>query len=193
MSAPSFPVSTDVEDVYVQYQEVKVVDTGRRVVEKDNMSYNPTESNKQPSSNYSFNERDDSGVIPSPIERDGVDKQNFSVSTSQKMYSSSYSQNSVDTEERVQKVSPPRRKAHRDEKSEKLGNWLKNDGSESDLSATSYKPQNVSNFISNRVRSRPYEPEPPTPDGNINEILEVGYNFTLLVRFITLQVFFNVP
>ncbi|GFY95149.1 P-loop containing nucleoside triphosphate hydrolases superfamily protein [Actinidia rufa] len=109
MSAPSFPVSTDVEDVYEQYQEVKVVDTGRRVVEKDNMPYNPAESNKQPSSNYPFN------------------------------WARRYW---VDTEERVQKVSPPRRKAHRDEKSEKLGNWLKNDGSGSDLSATSYKPQN---------------------------------------------------
>ncbi|XP_057476918.1 kinesin-like protein KIN-13A isoform X2 [Actinidia eriantha] len=172
MSAPSFPISTDVEDVYEQYQEVKVVDTGRRVVEKDNMPYNPAESNKQPSSNYPFNGRDDTGVIPSAIEMDRVDKQNFGGSTSQKVYSSSYSQNSVDTEERVQKVSPPRRKAHRDEKSEKLGNWLKNDGSGSDLSATSYKPQNVSNFTSNSVRSRPYEPEPPTPDGNINEILE---------------------
>ncbi|GFZ13993.1 P-loop containing nucleoside triphosphate hydrolases superfamily protein [Actinidia rufa] len=109
MSAPSFPISTDVEDVYEQYQEVKVVDTGRRVVEKDNMPYNPAESNKQPSSNYPFN------------------------------WARRYW---VDTEERVQKVSPPRRKAHRDEKSEKLGNWLKNDGSGSDLSATSYKPQN---------------------------------------------------
>ncbi|PSS18221.1 Kinesin-like protein [Actinidia chinensis var. chinensis] len=171
-STPSFPISSDVEDVYEQYQEVKVVDAGRRVVEKDNTSYNPTESNKQPSSNYSFNGRDDAGVIPSAIEREGVDNQNFGASTSQKMYSSSYSQNSVDTEERVQKVSPPRRKAHRDEKSEKLGNWLKNNGTGSDLPATSYKPQNVSNFTSNNVRSRPYEPEPPTPDGNINEILE---------------------
>ncbi|KAF5944680.1 hypothetical protein HYC85_018757 [Camellia sinensis] len=176
ISASSFPVSADVEDVYEQHQEVKVVDTGgRRVVEKENPSYNPSESNKQPStfpSNYPFGEREDSGVTFGTVERERVDKQNFGGLTSQKMHSSSYLQNSVDTEERVQKVSPPRRKAHRDEKSEKPGNWLKKDGCGSDPSATSYKQQSTSNFTSSNVGSRQNEPEPPPPDRNINEILE---------------------
>ncbi|CAL5393260.1 unnamed protein product [Camellia sinensis] len=176
ISASSFPVSADVEDVYEQHQEVKVVDTGgRRVVEKENPSYNPSESNKQPStspSNYPFGEREDGGVTFGTVERERVDKQNFVGLTSQKMHSSSYLQNSVDTEERVQKVSPPRRKAHRDEKSEKPGNWLKKDGCGSDPSATSYKQQSTSNFTSSNVGSRQNEPEPPPPDRNINEILE---------------------
>ncbi|CAL5337863.1 unnamed protein product [Camellia sinensis] len=176
ISASSFPVSADVEDVYEQHQEVKVVDTGgRRVVEKENPSYNPSESNKQPStfpSNYPFGEREDGGVTFGTVERERVDKQNFGGLTSQKMHSSSYLQNSVDTEERVQKVSPPRRKAHRDEKSEKPGNWLKKDGCGSDPSATSYKQQSTSNFTSSNVGSRQNEPEPPPPDRNINEILE---------------------
>ncbi|PSR85118.1 Kinesin-like protein [Actinidia chinensis var. chinensis] len=174
ISASSFPVSADVEDVYEQHQELKAIETGRKFVDKENLSYNPSESNKQPSSfpsNYAFNGREDVGVTSGTIERQRVDKQNFGGSTSQ-LYSSSYPQNSVDTEERVQKVSPPRRKAQRDEKSEKLGNWLKTDGSGSDFSTTSYKQQSMSNFTSNNVGSRQHEPEQPPTDGNIKEILE---------------------
>ncbi|KAL6989952.1 Kinesin-like protein KIN-13A [Sarracenia purpurea var. burkii] len=171
VSALSFPISVDPVDSY-ESQEVKVVGTVKRVVEKDNLSYNPAESNKQLSSNYPFNGCEDGGVTFGAIERERVDKQNLGGSTSQNVYSSSFLQNSVDTEERVQKVSPPRRKAHRDEKSEKLGNWLKNDGTGSDISATSYKQQNMSNFTGNNFGSRQFEPEPPTADGNINEILE---------------------
>ncbi|CAL5346942.1 unnamed protein product [Camellia sinensis] len=174
ISPSTFPVSADVEDVYEQNQEVKV-DTGRRVVEKENLSYNPVESNKHPSnfpSNYPFNGHEDSsGVTSGAVERERVDKLNSGGSTSQKMYSSSYSQSTGDTEERVQKVSPPRRKSQRDEKPEKPGNWLKKDSSGSDH-FTSYKQQNNSNFTSNNAGSRQYEPELPPPDGNINEILE---------------------
>lgn len=173
ISASSFPVSADVEDDYEQYQEVKVVDTGRRVAEKE------YESNKQTSSNYAFNSREDSGVTSGPVERERVDKPNFGFSTGQKTQTSSYLQNSIDAEEKVQKVSPPRRKV-RDEKNEKLGNWLKNDSVGSDLSTTGYKQQNMSNFASKSLGSRQYEPEPPSSDGNINEILEVGYSCTLL-------------
>uniref|UniRef100_A0A5B7AI82 Kinesin-like protein n=1 Tax=Davidia involucrata TaxID=16924 RepID=A0A5B7AI82_DAVIN len=175
-SVSSFPVSADMEDVHEQHQEVKVVDTGRKVVEKEDPSYNPVDLDKQPStfpSNYPFNGREESRVTSGAMERDRVDgKNNFGGSTSQKAYSSLYLQNSVDTEEKEKKVSPPRRKTYRDEKSEKLGNWLKKDGSGSDPSATSYKLQNTSNSNTNNVGSRQYEPEPPSHDGNINEILE---------------------
>lgn len=188
ISASSFPVPADVEDDYEQYQEVKVVDTGRRVAEKE------YESNKQTSSNYAFNIREDGAVTSGPAERERVDRPNFGFSTSQKTQTgpaerervdkpnfgfstgqktqtSSYLQNSIDTEEKVQKVSPPRRKA-KDERNEKLGNWLKNDSAAPDPSTTSYKQQNMSNFASNSLGSRQYEPEPPNPDGNMNEILE---------------------
>lgn len=152
VSTSSVPVPADVEDVYEQ-QEV-VVDTGRRFVEKEGMPHNG---------------REDGGMIGLALERE---KQNFGGLTSQKNYSSSFSQNAFDTEERVQKVSPPRRKAHRDEKSEKPGNWPKKDGSGSEPSTTGYKQQNMSHLTSNSVGSREYEPEAPVPDGDINEILE---------------------
>lgn len=78
ISASSFPVPADVEDDYEQYQEVKVVDTGRRVAEKE------YESNKQTSSNYAFNIREDGAVTSGPAERERVVRPNFGFSTSQK-------------------------------------------------------------------------------------------------------------
>ncbi|CAL5349432.1 unnamed protein product [Camellia sinensis] len=95
ISTSTFLVSADVEDVYEQNQEVKV-DTRRRVVEKENLSYNLVESNKHPSSfpsNYPFSGHEDSsGVTSGATELERVDKQSFGGSTTQKMYSSSYSQ-----------------------------------------------------------------------------------------------------
>ncbi|KAE8076767.1 hypothetical protein FH972_015394 [Carpinus fangiana] len=173
-SALSLPVSVDSEDVYDQRQEVNVADTGRRVVEKESLSYNPTaDYNKQPpnfSSSYPLNGREEKGVVSSSMDRERYEMKNsYGDSTIQKAHS--YPQISVDTEEKVQKVSPPRRKVSREEKSEKLGNWMKKDSSGSDLSTTGIKLPNTGNYSTSNVGSRQYEPEPP-PDGNINAILE---------------------
>lgn len=105
-----------------------------------------------------------------PMDRERFEVNNsYGGSTSQRVYSSN-SQNSADTEEKVQKVSPPRRKVTREEKSEKMGNWVKKDGGGSDLSTTNFRQANAN---TNNVGHRQYDPEPPT-DGNINAILEVG-------------------
>ncbi|XP_041000877.1 kinesin-like protein KIN-13A [Juglans microcarpa x Juglans regia] len=175
-SASSLPVSVDSDDVYDQWQEVKVPDVGRRVVEKENASYNPTVdySNKQSSSvssSYPLNGREEKGVASGSMDRERYEMKNsYGDSTIQKS-NSSYSQNSEDTEEKVQKVSPPRRKVSREEKSEKLGNWLRKDLNGSDLSTAKTKQQNTVTYSSNNVGPRQYEPE-PLPDGNINAILE---------------------
>ncbi|XP_050240028.1 kinesin-like protein KIN-13A [Quercus robur] len=175
LPASSLPVSVESEDVFEQRQEVKVADTGRRVLEKENLSYNPTvDYSKQPSSfssSYPLNGREEKGVPSGSMDRERYEiKNSYGDSTIPKTYSS-YPQNLVDTEEKVQKVSPPRRKVSREEKSEKLGNWLRKDSSGSDISTTSTKQQNTGNYNTNNVGSRQYEPEPP-PDGNINAILE---------------------
>ncbi|KAL4642947.1 hypothetical protein ACB092_02G056500 [Castanea dentata] len=175
LPASSLPVSVESEDVFEQRQEVKVADTGRRVLEKENLSYNPTvDYSKQPSSfssSYPLNGREEKGVASGSMDRERYEiKNSYGDSTIPKTYSS-YPQNLVDTEEKVQKVSPPRRKVSREEKSEKLGNWLRKDSSGSDISTTSTKQQNTGNYNTNNVGSRQYEPEPP-PDGNINAILE---------------------
>lgn len=187
-SALSLPVSLDSEDVYDQRQEMNVADTGRRVVEKESLSYNPTaDYNKQPSnfsSSYPLNGREEKGVVSSSMDRERYEMKNsYGDSTIQKAHS--YPQISVDTEEKVQKVSPPRRKVSREEKSEKLGSWMKKDSSGSDLSTTGIKLPNTGNYSTSNVGSRQYEPEPPS-DGNINAILEVGF---LCSPVLPLQIF----
>ncbi|EOY06526.1 hypothetical protein QUC31_016225 [Theobroma cacao] len=162
-SASSLSATADVEDVYERQQEVKVVDTGRRVIEKDVHTVDSTFA-----SSYPFNGREESGMASGPMDRERFEVNNsYGGSTSQRVYSSN-SQNSADTEEKVQKVSPPRRKVTREEKSEKMGNWVKKDGGGSDLSTTNFRQANAN---TNNVGHRQYDPEPPT-DGNINAILE---------------------
>ncbi|KAB5537382.1 hypothetical protein DKX38_014915 [Salix brachista] len=171
-STSSLPVSVDVDDVY-QQQEVKVM--GRRVVEKETSSYNPTtvDYNKQPSSfpsGFSLNEREENGLSSGMADRERFESSiSFGSLASQKV-NSSYTQHSADTEEKVPKVSPPRRKISREEKSEKNGNWLKKDGSGSDPPTTNSKQQNTGNYSASNTGSRQYEPDPPV--GNINAILE---------------------
>ncbi|KAJ7980277.1 Kinesin-like protein [Quillaja saponaria] len=173
-STSSLPVSTNAEDVYDQRQEAKAMDISRRFVEKETFSYNSTANfDKQPSSfpsNYTLNGREEKGLASGSVDKERFEVKNSSGdSGSQKMYF--YNENSVDTGDKVQKVSPPRRKAFRDEKSEKPGNWQKRDGNVPDMSTSSSKPQNTGNYKSNSVGSKQYAPDPPL-DGNINAILE---------------------
>lgn len=172
-STSSLPVSADVDGVYEQ-QEVKVPDMGRRVVEKETQSFNPTvDYDKQPSSftsGFSYNGREESGLTSGLADRERYESNSsFGGLTGQKVHSF-YTQHSVDTEEKVPKVSPTRRKGSREEKSEKSGNWLKKDGSGPDLPTGNSKQQNTGNFSASNTGPRQYEPYPP--DGNINAILE---------------------
>ncbi|CAA2985918.1 kinesin KIN-13A [Olea europaea subsp. europaea] len=165
-TAPSFSVSADTEDVHEQLQESIVVDTDRRVVEKENPSYavstNDEKQHSSVSSSFTYNDRKEDGITAGGLDRDGPDVKNtFRGSASQKTYSSAYSQNSADIEGKVQKNSPPLRKAYRNEKTENPGNEPKKDGDNSDTSNTSYKQQNT---------PKKYEQSPH--DGSINEILE---------------------
>ncbi|XP_058083637.1 kinesin-like protein KIN-13A [Magnolia sinica] len=174
-SASLLPVSVELEDPFDQNQEVKVADPSRRVVE--NFSYNSTADFDRHSSsfpaNYPFNGREESGATSSSLDRERVDvKNSFGGSTSNKPFSSA--QNSYDTaeDEKVQKVSPPRRKVSREEKSEKQSNWTKKDGI-SDPPTISYKQQPMYDSSSNNVAPKQYEHEPRTShDGEINAILE---------------------
>ncbi|XP_044486794.1 kinesin-like protein KIN-13A [Mangifera indica] len=172
-SAASVPVTVEMEDDF-EPQEVKVVDIGRRVVEKETFSNPTVDFDKQQSSYYSnlpFNGREESEVASGSMDKEKFEVNSYGGSTSQKMHPS-HSQTNIDTEEKVQKVSPPRRKASRDtEKSEKLGNWLKKDSGGSDFSTTNARQQNTGSFNTNNVGPRQSEPERPT-DGNINALLE---------------------
>ncbi|XP_027164544.1 kinesin-like protein KIN-13A [Coffea eugenioides] len=193
-SAPFSSFSADVEDLVDQHQESKAVDN-RRVVQKEFTSYNSSSDvDKQPSSftsNYTSGLEESTATSSAP-DKEKSDMKNSHGGSSQKINLTSFSQIAadteekvqkvspprrkvypqipVDTEEKVQKVSPPRRKTYRDERPEKLGNWPRKDASNFD-SSSSYKQQNVNIADTNGVGSKQYEPEQPHED-SINEILE---------------------
>lgn len=186
-SSASMLYSADGDDIYERQQEPKVMDTGKRGVQRENISYNVTSDyEKQPppsSSNYAFNNRDDSGQA-SGLDKEKVDsKSAFSASNNQKTYAMP---SSVDTEETVQKVSPPRRKTYREERSEKVSNWQKKDngdekpersgwskrdGTNIDLPTVGNKQQGASISNASYMASKQSEPE-QLHDENVNEILE---------------------
>lgn len=176
-STASQIVSGDADDVYEQRQEVKIAEMGRRTVEKESFLNNSSaDFDKQAgslSSSYTLNGREEKGMASGSTDRERSDKNSYGDSNSQKMHS--YSQSTIDTE-KVPKVSPPRRKVSRDDKSEKLGNWLKKESS-GDSSMTSSKQLNVANYNTTTAGTRQNETD--TPDGNINAILEVSW-FNLL-------------
>ncbi|XP_054822006.1 kinesin-like protein KIN-13A [Prosopis cineraria] len=172
VSSISVPASTSTEDVNDQRQEVKTMEIGRRLVDKEvSLHSSAAEVDKQPSnlpSMYMFNGPEDKGVA---LERERSEAKNSinDIINNQKM--NSYSQNSIDIDEKVQKVSPPRRKPSKEEKSERSIKWLKRDANGSDLLTTNSKQQSTGNYSTNTVGSRQSEMD-LSPDGNINAILE---------------------
>ncbi|KAG4381443.1 hypothetical protein GLYMA_15G148800v4 [Glycine max] len=146
-STSSFPASAGAEDLNDQRQE-KTMDMGRKFVEKENSLHSSAAAavDKQPlsySSNYLSNGGEEKGFPSASVDRERYEvKNSHGDSTSQKM--NSYSQS--DTDEKVQKVSPPRRKGYKDEKSERPANWMKKDANGSDLFTTSSKQQSTGNY-----------------------------------------------
>lgn len=171
-SVSAIPISSEVDNVQEQYREAKG-DLGRKGAEKENFATNSSaEYDKQlPSFPTGYTSGGwDVGGTASSVDKQAHEMKNKSGgSVSQKIHSSQ-SQNSADADDKAPKVSPPRRKiSSRDERTEKLGNWLKKEGGVSE-SPISYKLQNAGNSTTNNVASR-HEPE-PSNDGNIDALLE---------------------
>lgn len=167
-SAPSLAISAEEEDLIEQIQESKIPFLSRRVVEKESSSYNISNgSDRQPASfpsNSTFNGQEGGGATSGVNGSDRLEAKNAYGGPSS-------------TEERVQKVSPPRRKANRDEKTEipeRPGNSLKKDASNLDLSSKGYKELNLSSL---NIRSIGSKQDSPSQDDNVNEILEVSNKY----------------
>ena len=137
LSTSSFPASAGAEEFNDQRQEVKTVDMGRKVVEKENSLYSSApDVDKQPSSFSSsslFNGREEKGLASASMDRERFEvKNSYTDSTSQKM--NPYSQNDVN--EKVQKVSPPRRErfqvknSYSDSTSQSMNSYSQNDTNE---------------------------------------------------------------
>ncbi|KAG1365237.1 kinesin-like protein KIN-13A [Cocos nucifera] len=159
------------EDLHEQNQEVKVAELPRRNVES--LSYNSmSELDRNSSSmmsNYTHNGREESVATSGSFERERVDMKSNQSSYNNKLYSSV--QNAFDNqdEEKVSKVSPPRRKVSREEKSEKMNNWSRKDTA-NELPVTGRKQQQMFDSASNV--SRQYEQEVSCKDGEIDALLE---------------------
>ncbi|OIT31518.1 PREDICTED: kinesin-like protein KIN-13A [Nicotiana attenuata] len=165
-SVPTSAVSAGARDAYEQPQESILSEASRR-----------TGFDKQPSSvgsNLTVTGWEESGANSGGMERDRFEVKNaYGISAGQKLYSTTNLQSS-DVEDKVPKVSPPRRKVYRDEKPEKLerpGNWSRKDFSSADSSSTSYRQQPTSTPTKSNG-SRQNEASSPPRDENINEILE---------------------
>ncbi|KAF6142599.1 hypothetical protein GIB67_015085 [Kingdonia uniflora] len=181
LSVPSLPVFVESEDVFDLTQEVKYADMGKKVIEKEHFSSSSTaEIDAQPSTlpsnyysssslpHYPFN-----GASYSSQDRERADtKIPIGGLTSHKSYPSGQNINQTLEGERIPKVSPPRRKVSKEEKSEKHVNWIVKDSGASNLSTTHYKQQITSDSNSDRAGSRQSEPLQPLREGNINAILE---------------------
>ena len=181
--ASSQLASNDAEDVFEPPQEYNAQETGRRV-EKDSSYSTSGIEFKQPTnypSSYPVSFKEESGIPSISMDRGRSDTSNSfgGGSTSQRIQSSSYSQDASDQEEKVKKVSPTRRKVPREEKPERYLNLSKRDSiSASDVPATINFRQLNSTAASRNTSdgsSRQYETitEPPSPDENISALLEV--------------------
>lgn len=176
---PTSAVSAGARDAYEQPQESILSEVSRR-----------TGFDKQPSSvgsNLTVTGWEESGANSGGMDRDRDRfevKNAYGISAGQKLYSSTNLQSS-DVEDKVPKVSPPRRKIYRDEKPEKLerpGNWSRKDFLSADSSSTSYRQQPTSTPTKSNG-SRQNEASSPPRDENINEILEVSLLFAFCFSF----------
>ncbi|KAL5065442.1 hypothetical protein RYX36_027179 [Vicia faba] len=167
-STSSLPDSACAEDFYDQRQQVRTTDMGRKVIEKEPSLYSSAaDVDKQPSSFSSsslFNGREEKGLPYVSMDRNRLEVKNVTV---QKM--NPYSQN--DADEKVLKVSPPRRKGTKEEKPERSLNWPKRDVNGSDHFITSSKQQSTGSFNTVTAGSRQPETE-SSPDVNNSAVLE---------------------
>ncbi|KAL6522841.1 Kinesin-like protein KIN-13A [Orobanche hederae] len=169
-SAPTLSATTETtEDLYEQLQVSKVVDTSRRqLVDKETSYFNDEKFPSKFSSNSNFNGREEGEVAAGEKERTLDVKNAFRVPPREKSFSMGYPQSSTDVEEKAEKVSPPRQKAFRDERFEKLP---KKESDNSDVSPSSYRQRFVNNSSATSSGAKQCEPE-PSVDGRMNEILE---------------------
>ncbi|CAI0467456.1 unnamed protein product [Linum tenue] len=172
MPSASLAVPTDTDDMFEQREEAKPVDMVRRHIEKE-------DHDRQPSSfpsSYNFNGRQqESGSTSSLTDRERIEFNNSSGGQPNAKSYTSYSQPPAEPEEKVQKVSPPRRKGpSREEKADKSTNWGKKDsGGTSDVVPTTVNSKKDSSSTTNLPTiGRRHRESDPSSDGSINAILE---------------------
>jgi kinesin family member 2/24 len=191
-SAPSFPLSAEAEEIPTQIQEKKPVDTYRNPAENFTFNSEPDRDSFSMIPNYSNRGKEENGAASG-----FSDKERFDSKSSQTAYNSKVQlvQNSVNIqeEEKVTKVSPPRRKAYREDKSERQSNYTKKDNG-LETGRAGYKVQQAKQLqqqqrlpsaSASQASSRQSEKESSCDDVEIDAILEVS-NISYIMQCIVL-------
>uniref|UniRef100_A0A0D9WCZ4 Kinesin-like protein n=1 Tax=Leersia perrieri TaxID=77586 RepID=A0A0D9WCZ4_9ORYZ len=178
-SAPSYPMPIETEEIANQIQEKRPVETSRKVAENATSvsSMEPDRNSVSMIPSYSNRGREENGSS-GLNDRDRVDLNSSRTGYNNKpqpVQNSAYAQE----EEKVTKVSPPRRKAYRDDKPERQSNYMKKD-SGPETSRTGYKvhqakqlqQQRPTSASASQASSRQSEKESSCDDVEIDAILE---------------------
>lgn len=192
-SAPSYTLSAEAEEVPNQIQEKRPVDISRRGAENftSNSSMEPDRNNFSMIPSYSNRGKEENGAS-------GLnDRERVDFSSGRTVYNSKAQliQNSANAqeEEKVARVSPPRRKVVREDKSEKQREYTKKD-SGIEVSRPGYKVQQVrqlqqqqrpTSASASQVSSRQSEKESSCDDVEIDAILEVNNILLVFVSYLS--------
>ncbi|KAF8725929.1 hypothetical protein HU200_020497 [Digitaria exilis] len=177
-SVPSYPLPAEAEEIPNHIQEKRPVDTYRKGTENfiSNSSGEPDRNSFSTIPSYSNRGREENGTVSG-----FNDRERYDMKSSQTAYTSKAQlvQNSANTqeEEKVTKVSPPRRKAYKEDKSDRQSNYAKRDNGP-ETGRAGYKtqqtkqPQQQQRPPSASASSRQSEKESSCDDVEIDAILE---------------------
>jgi kinesin family protein 2/24 len=179
-SAPSYPMPIETEEIANQIQEKRPVETSRKAAENftSNSSMEPDRNPVSMIPSYSNRGKEENGSS-GLNDRERVDLNSSRISYNSKPQSVQSSAN-LQEEEKVTKVSPPRRKAYRDDKPERQSNYAKKD-SGPETSRPGYKVQQAKQLqqqqrptsaSASQNSSRQSEKESSCDDVEIDAILE---------------------
>ncbi|GJN36003.1 hypothetical protein PR202_gb24826 [Eleusine coracana subsp. coracana] len=178
LSAPSFPLTAEAEEIPTQIQEKRPVDTYRMATENFASNSEPDRNSFSMIPNYSNRGREENGAASVFSDKERFDSKPSQTHTSK----AQLLQNSVNIqeEEKITKVSPPRRKAYREDKSERQSNYTKKDNGP-ETARAGYKVQQAKQLqpqqrppsaSASQASSRQSEKESSCDDVEIDAILE---------------------
>ncbi|CAM0881226.1 unnamed protein product [Alopecurus aequalis] len=173
----SYPLSSEAEETMDQIQENRHTDASRKVVEiSASSSVDPDRNSFSMIPSYSHRGKEETSSTSALSDRERVDLKSNLTGYSSKAQSLQNSVNSQE-EDKVTKVSPPRRKANISEKSERQSNYVKRENGP-EVSRIVHKPQlkqqqqRPSSTSASQVSSKQSEKESSCDDMEINAILE---------------------
>lgn len=175
----SYPLSAEGEETMDQIQENRYIDASKKVVEINaSSSVDPDRNSFSMIPSYPHRGKEETSSTSALNDRERVDLKSNPTGYSSKAQSLQNSVNSQE-EDKVTKVSPPRRKANISEKSERQSNYVKRENGP-ELSRIVHKQQlkqqqqqqRPSSTSASQVSSKQSEKESSCDDMEINAILE---------------------